>query len=52
MPARPQYAAADADVLPVDAHTAAVAPSSSAFDTATVIPGPNDPVGLAPSYFR
>ena len=53
MPARPQYAAADADVLPVDAHTAAVAPSSSAFDTATVIPRSlNDPVGLAPSYFR
>ena len=53
MPARPQYAAADADVLPVDAHTAAVAPSSSAFETATVIPRSlNDPVGLAPSYFR
>ena len=53
IPARPQYAAADADVLPVDAQTAAVAPSSSAFDTATVIPRSlNDPVGLAPSYFR
>ena len=34
-------------------RTPLVAPSSSAFDTATVIPRSlNDPVGLAPSYFR
>ena len=40
-------------MLPVEAHTASRAPSSSAFETATVIPRSlNDPVGFAPSYFR
>ena len=53
MPARPQYAAADADVLPVEAHTASRAPSSSALETATVIPRSlNEPVGFGPSYLR
>src|SRR3954470_10485919 len=53
MPARAAYAAADADVLPVDAHTTALAPSSAALEIATVIPRSlNDPVGLSPSYFR
>ena len=52
-PAAAAYAAADALVLPVDAHTIAVAPSSSAFDTASVIPRSlKDPVGLVPSYLR
>ena len=38
-------------MLPVEAQTAAVAPSSSALETATVIPRSlNDPVGLRPSY--
>ena len=49
-PARAAYAAADADVFPVDAQTTALAPCSAAFDTATVIPRSlNEPVGLAPS---
>src|SRR5438132_9499346 len=51
-PARAAYAAADAEVLPVDAHTTALAPSSTAFEIATVMPRSlNEPVGLAPSYF-
>src|SRR5690348_2190610 len=51
-PARAAYAAADAEVLPVDPHTTAFAPSSSAFEMATVMPRSlNDPVGLAPSTF-
>ena len=38
-------------MLPVDAHTTAFDPSSTALDMATVIPRSlNDPVGLAPSY--
>src|SRR6058998_1012790 len=49
-PARVEYAAAEADVFPVDAHTTALAPSSTALEMATVIPRSlNDPVGLAPS---
>ncbi len=37
-------------MLPVEAHSTARAPSSSALDTATVMPRSlNDPVGLAPS---
>ena len=37
----------------MDAQTAAVAPSSSAFDTAIVMPRSlNDPVGFSPSYLR
>src|SRR5438270_942897 len=52
-PARAAYAAALADVLPVDAHTTALAPSSAAFEMATVIPRSlNEPVGLRPSYFK
>jgi hypothetical protein len=39
-------------VLPVEAQTIAFAPSSAAFEIATVIPRSlNDPVGFAPSYF-
>ena len=53
IPARPQYAAAEAEVLPVEAHTAMVAPSSRALETATVIPRSlKEPVGLRPSYLR
>src|SRR5439155_2719827 len=44
---------AEADVLPVDAHTTALAPSSTALEMASVMPRSlNDPVGLRPSYFR
>ena len=51
-PARAAYAAADAAVLPVDAHTTPVAPSATARDTATVIPRSlNDPVGFMLSSF-
>src|ERR687891_1928657 len=43
----------EALVLPVEAHTTALAPSSSALETATVMPRSlNDPVGLDPSTFR
>ncbi len=53
MPARVAYAAADAEVFPVDAHTTTFAPSSAAFDIATVIPRSlNEPVGFAPSTFK
>src|SRR3712207_1527688 len=49
-PARDAYAAAEAEVLPVDAQTTAWAPDPAATLTATVIPRSlNDPVGLAPS---
>ena len=49
-PARDAYAAADADVLPVDAHTTALAPSSTAMEMAIVMPRSLKlPVGLAPS---
>src|SRR5437660_8093678 len=51
--ARAAYAAALADVLPVDAHTTTLAPSSAAFEIAIVIPRSlNDPVGFAPSTFN
>ena len=51
-PARAAKAAAEAEVLPVDAHTTALAPSSAALEMATVMPRSlNDPVGLAPSTF-
>jgi threonine synthase len=41
------YAAADADVLPVEAQMIALAPSSTAFATATTIPRSlNEPVGF------
>ena len=50
-PALAAYAAALALVLPVEAHTTAFEPSSSALEIASVIPRSlNDPVGLAPSY--
>ena len=49
-PARAEYAAADAEVFPVDAQITAEAPSSTAFVIAMVIPRSlNEPVGLAPS---
>src|SRR4051812_16860962 len=52
-PARAAYAAADADVLPVEAQMIALLPASTALDTAMVIPRSlNDPVGLAPSILR
>ena len=52
-PARAAYAAADALVLPVDAQMIALAPSSTALETAIVMPRSlKDPVGLAPSTFR
>ena len=38
-------------MLPVEAHTTAFAPSSHAFEIASVIPRSlNEPVGFAPSY--
>src|SRR6476469_3011161 len=53
MPARAAYAAALADVLPVDAQTTTLAPSSTALVMAIVMPRSlNDPVGFAPSTFR
>ena len=52
-PARVAKAAAEAEVLPVDAQTTALAPSSAALEMATVMPRSlNEPVGLAPSTFR
>src|SRR6266478_1939178 len=52
-PARDAYAAALADVLPVDAQTTAFAPSSTALEIAMVMPRSlNEPVGLAPSTLR
>src|SRR3977135_1854694 len=52
-PARAAWAAADAEVLPVDAHTTALAPDSTALEIATVMPRSlKDPVGLAPSTLR
>ena len=49
-PAWAPYAAADADVLPVEAQMIARAPSSSAFATATTMPRSlNEPVGFWPS---
>ena len=51
MPARAAYAAADADVLPVEAQMMASAPSANARVTATVMPRSlNDPVGFWPSH--
>src|SRR5439155_13074609 len=51
-PARAAYAAQEAAVFPVDAHTIARAPSSTAFVTATLIPRSlKEPVGFAPSHF-
>ena len=45
------YAAAEAEVFPVDAQITALDPSSAAFEIAIVIPRSlNDPVGFKPSY--
>ena len=53
MPAAAPYAAAEADVLPVEAQMIARAPSSSAFATATTMPRSlNEPVGFWPSTLR
>lgn len=50
MPARAAYAAAEAAVLPVEAHSTASAPLATAAVRATVMPRSlNDPVGLRPS---
>jgi hypothetical protein len=52
-PARAANAAAEAEVLPVEAQMIAREPVSSAFEIATVIPRSlNEPVGLNPSHFR
>ena len=51
MPALTAYAAAEAEVFPVDAQITAFAPSSAALEIAMVIPRSlNDPVGFRPSY--
>ena len=51
IPARAAYAAAEAEVFPVDAQMIALAPRSIAFYTATVIPRSlNEPVGFVPSF--
>src|SRR3712207_2340645 len=51
MPACVAYAAADADVLPVEAQMTAFAPCSTAFEMAIVIPRSlKEPVGFMPSY--
>src|SRR5438477_13007751 len=51
MPERAAYAAADADVFPVEAQINARAPRSIARDTAIVIPRSlNEPVGFSPSF--
>jgi hypothetical protein len=53
MPARAAYAAAEAEVLPVDAHNTACCPRASDSVTATVMPRSlNEPVGLRPSTFK
>jgi hypothetical protein len=52
MPACAAYAAADADVLPVEAQMTAFAPCSTARESATVMPRSlKDPVGFMPSNF-
>jgi hypothetical protein len=53
MPARAAYAAAEAEVLPVEAQMTARWPFVHASVTAIVMPRSlNEPVGLAPSTFR
>lgn len=53
IPARTAYAAAEAEVLPVEAQMTACAPSSLARVMAIVMPRSlKDPVGLAPSTLR
>ena len=52
-PALAAYAAADAEVLPVEAQMRAATPRSNAFETATVMPRSlNEQVGFNPSYLR
>ncbi len=52
MPAWVAYAAAEAEVFPVEAQMTAFAPCSIAFETAMVIPRSlNEPVGFMPSNF-
>src|SRR6266568_915866 len=52
-PARAAKAAADADVLPVEAQMTAREPASTAFDIAIVMPRSlKEPVGLKPSHLR
>jgi hypothetical protein len=52
-PARAAYAAAEALVLPVEAQMIAFDPSSTALETAMVMPRSlKEPVGLAPSTLR
>ena len=52
MPAWVAYAAADAEVLPVDAQMTAFAPCSTAFEIAMVMPRSlKEPVGFMPSNF-
>ena len=52
-PAAAPYAAALAEVLPVEAHTIARAPDSTALATATTMPRSlNEPVGFWPSTLR
>ena len=47
------YAAADAEVFPVDAHIIALEPSSKALATAITIPlSLKEPVGFNPSYLK
>src|SRR5699024_12810546 len=51
IPAFAAYAAAEADVFPVEAQMTDLLPSSFAFATAITIPRSlNDPVGFSPSY--
>src|SRR5262245_35475318 len=53
MSQRAAYAAAEAEVLPVEAHMTHLAPASAALEIAIVMPRSlNEPVGLSPSYFR
>ena len=52
IPALAAYAAAAAEVLPVEAQIIALEPLSTAFVTAIVIPRSlKEPVGFSPSYF-
>src|SRR5207237_3957043 len=51
IPARAAYAAAEADVFPVDAQIKPWAPRSTALEMATAIPRSlNEPVGFNPSH--
>ena len=53
MSVRAEYAAADAEVLPVDAQMTAFAPPAAASVIATVMPRSlNEPVGFIPSILR